>query len=1156
MTRLYTFTALGILLASKCLSQTQTAQFTGKIIDQSGLAVPGAAIAATSTATGLKQSAESNELGNYSIPLLPPGVYTLSVRKDGFKPLTSSRVELQVAQVARLDFTLEVGSTSDAVEVRAEAPLLSQETSSLGQVIDNAKVANIPLNGRSTFRLLQLTPGVLTSPSGSGMFGDIPANQVDESNFSIGGGRYKSSEVMIDGVPATAGFGNTVTTVPTVEGTQEFKVQSSNLSAEWGRFGGGVVNVSTRSGTNELHGSVFEFLRNSAFDANEFFNKGAGRGIPPFRMNQFGYGVAGPVWLGKLYDGRNRTFFFTDFQGTRWRRGDVFIGSVPTLAERSGDFTRTATAQGQVINMYDPLTTRPDPNRAGQFLRDPFAGNRIPQTRFDPITSRMLPFYPAPNVAGLPFTSLNNYISNAPRKIDQVSYSMRVDHNVSAKERIFGRFGVYRSRLAQPDTYGNPASAGVGANGLVNTNGYNGALNSLTTLSPNFLMEVKYGFARFHWDRPTRSFGFNPTSLGFSEALVSQFQVLNFPPTAVEGITGLSGGSYLNTSQDRHSLLVSLTRVSGRHSLKFGPDVRLMRAGSFDNARPSGQYNFPRSFTRGPDPNVFTANAGAGFASFLLGAANTGSVIVGPSLTVQNWYFAGYLQDDIRLNSRLTLNLGIRYETESPVTERYNQLSRFNYNLASPVRNGQFPNLAGGLEFTSETDRYPWIWDRNNFAPRAGFAWQPLAKTVVRGGGGIFYSPLEYAGGGGFTNAPGYSAETPFVGSLDGLTVFRSLSNPFPDGLTKPAGRSQRASTFLGQAVSSLAPNPRSPYMVQWNFDLQREVRGYLIDAAYSGSRGVKLNQARQFNALPPSVLSQGTGLQQLVDNPFFGTIPVGALAQPRVARQQLLLPFPQFTGVTSLNEGSANSVYHALNIKVERRFSSGVGFLFSYTAAKLISDSQNGFQNLGNPLDGGLNSNVQNWYNLQAERAVSEMDVAQGFAFSYVAELPFGKGKRFLTGVRGAAGALVNGWQLSGVITYRGGTPLIVTAPGTLVGNRPNSNGKSAKIEGDRTRAESIARWFDTSTLTPPAPFTFGNAGRTLPDVRGPAVKNADVSMVKNTRIRESVALQLRLESFNLMNRPHLWLPNTNAGSLQFGQISTTTLLPRVNQIALKLMF
>ncbi|MDX1982273.1 MAG: TonB-dependent receptor [Bryobacteraceae bacterium] len=1148
---------LGMTLPCLLVAQTQTAQVTGKVSDPSGATVPGAEVTVRNTTTGLSQSATSNDLGNYTIPLLPPGSYRIEVRKEGFKPVRGSGFELQVAQVARLDFTLDVGNVNDTVQVTAEVPLLAQETSSLGQVIDNAKVSNIPLNGRSPYRLLQLTPGVLSSPSASGMFGDIAVNQVDETNFSINGGRYKTNEVMVDGVPSTAGFGNTITTVPTVESTQEFKVQSSNLSAEWGRFGGGVLNVSTKSGTNDLHGSLFEFLRNNAFDANEFFNKGAGRATPAFRMNQFGYALSGPAWLGKLYNGRNRTFFFTDYQGTKWRRGDVFIGSVPTIAERQGDFTRTLNAQGQLITMYDPLSTRPDPNRTGQFLRDPFAGNSIPGARLDPIARRMVEFYPQPNAPGAPFTNQNNFISNQPRAIDQVLYSIRVDHNVNSRERLFGRFGVMRSTLGQPDTYGNPASAGVGANGKVHTNGYSGVLNSLTTLSPTLLFELKYGFARFHWDRPTRSFGFNPATLGFPESLVSQFQVLNFPPTSVEGISGLSGGSFLDTSQDKHSLLASLTRLSGRHSIKMGADLRLMRAGSFDNARPSGNFNFPRLFTRGPDPNLFTANSGSGFASMLLGAANTGSVIIAPSLTVQNFYFGGYLQDDIRLTSRLTLNLGVRYETETPMTERYNQLVRFDAGLASPVRNAQFPALTGGLTFAGPEDRYVYSWDKNNFAPRAGFSYLVLPRTVIRAGAGLFYAPLELAGGGGFTNAPGYSSETPFVGSLDGLRPFRSLSNPYPGGLTQPARNTLGAATFLGQGFSTLAPRPLTPYTAQWNFDLQRELPGgYLVDAAYTGSRGIKLNQARQFNALPPENLPLRTGLQQLVDNPFFGSIPVGALSQPRVARMQLLLPYPQFTAVGSLNEGSANSVYHALNLKVEKRFSSGVGFLLSYTAGKLISDAQNGFQNLGNPLDAGLNSPVQNWYDLRSERAVSEMDVAQTLAFSYVAELPFGKGHRWMAGARGAKEALVGGWQISGVTTYRGGTPLVVTAPGTVVGNRPNSNGASAKIEGSRTRAEQISRWFDTSTLTPPAPFTFGNAGRTLPDVRGPAIKNFDVSLVKNTAIGENIGLQLRLESFNAFNRPHFWLPNTSAGGLQFGRINTTTSLPRVNQIALKLVF
>jgi hypothetical protein len=402
------------LVLSPATSQTQTAHLTGTISDQSGAVIPAASITAQNVDTGLKRETQSNEHGLYAMPGLAPGNYRINIQKDGFKPLNQSGVQLQVAQVARLDFVLDVGAVSESVEVTAQAPLLAQETSSLGQVIDNAEIVNIPINGRSSFRLLQLTPSVLTSPSGSGMFGDIAVNQGDETRFSINGGRYNQNEVLIDGVPSTAGSGNSLTTVPSVDATQEFKVQSSNMSAEWGRFGGGVLNVSTKSGTNQVHGSVFHFVRNSAFDANEFFNKTAGRDIPPFRLNQFGFAAGGPVWLGKLYDGRNRTFVFGDYQGTRWRRGDVFIGTLPTALERTGDFNRTLTAQGQMISMYDPFDTRQDPARPGHYIRSAFPGNRIPASRMDQVAQKMITYYPQPNVAGVPFTNANNYIPGNP----------------------------------------------------------------------------------------------------------------------------------------------------------------------------------------------------------------------------------------------------------------------------------------------------------------------------------------------------------------------------------------------------------------------------------------------------------------------------------------------------------------------------------------------------------------------------------------------------------------------------------------------------------------------------------------------------------------------------------------------------------------------
>ncbi len=401
--------------------QGTTGQITGSITDVSGAVIPGATVAAVNDGTGLKRETGTNDQGNYLLSPLPPGVYRVSVTKTGFRPVARTNLSLAVDQTVRMDIALELGAVSETVEVSANAAQIDQDTSALGQVIDGAKVLNMPLNGRSPLRLTQLTPNVAVAPTGNGQFQDIPVNMMDDSMISINGGRARSNEVLVDGIPTTTGFVNVMTTVPNVESTQEFKVQSSNLSAEWGRFGGGVINVSTRSGTNQPHGSLFEFLRNDAFDANEFFNRGAGRDVPPFRMNQFGYAVGGPVFLPKLYDGRNRSFFFTDYQGSRWRRGQIYRATVPTALQSRGDFSGTLAQNGQPILIHDPLTTRANPAQAERFVRDAFPGNAIPANRFDPVARAMNAYHPAPNTTGDPFTQNNNFISNAPTRIDQAN---------------------------------------------------------------------------------------------------------------------------------------------------------------------------------------------------------------------------------------------------------------------------------------------------------------------------------------------------------------------------------------------------------------------------------------------------------------------------------------------------------------------------------------------------------------------------------------------------------------------------------------------------------------------------------------------------------------------------------------------------------------
>ena len=459
--------AFTCLLAGPVLAQSTSSTVSGKITDPSGASVPAASITASNEDTGLRRIVNSNEDGGYVVPLLPPGRYRLTVQKDGFKPVTRSGIVLQVDQVARIDFALDVGAVAETVEVTANAPLLEQETSALGQVVDNQKILNLPLNGRMTFRLVNLTPGVIVTPGSSGQFGDVSVGTFDDINFSINGGRAQSNEVMVDGVPSTTGFLNLFTTVPSVDATQEFKVQSNAMSAEWGRFGGGVINVSTRGGGNQFHGGLFEFLRNSAFDSNEFFNKKAGRDIPPFRMNQFGGSIGGPVRLGKLYDGRNKTFFFANYDATRWRRGDIFSATVPTTLQRAGDFSKTYTQTGELIVIYDPLTSSAVTPGGANYRRTIFPGNLIPTSRFDAVGSNILKFYPSPNAPGDPVTQTQNFLSNAARRIDKNEGAIRIDRNWTDRLRMFGRLAVTDNVLGQPDHFRNEATPGVGANGNI-----------------------------------------------------------------------------------------------------------------------------------------------------------------------------------------------------------------------------------------------------------------------------------------------------------------------------------------------------------------------------------------------------------------------------------------------------------------------------------------------------------------------------------------------------------------------------------------------------------------------------------------------------------------------------------------------------------------
>jgi hypothetical protein len=1146
------------LLATGARGQQQTAELTGRVSDPSGAAIPGATVTVMNRDRGIQRVVTSDPQGEYVVPLLPPATgYEVKVSKAGFKNVTQSGITLQVAQVARVDFALEVGTVTQTVSVKGTAPLLDTETSSIGQVVASRTITNLPLNGRSSFRLVALTPGVTMSSAAYGQFGDVPVNTVFDTNFSINGGRFESNEILIDGVPSTTGYFDQITTIPSVDDTEEFKVQSDNLSAQYGRFSGGVINVATRAGTNQLHGDAFEFLRNSSLDANDFFDNRARTPVTPLKMNQFGFAVGGPVVLPKVYHGRNKTFFFADYQGTRRIQGSTFLGSVPTIAQRAGDFSQTFNSSGQLVTIYNPFSTVPNPSSAGQYIRTQFSGNMIPTSMVDPVAAKMIDYYPAPNLPGAPFTGADNFISNAPLLVDQDEGSARIDQNVTDRYRLFGRFAMSVTPLTQPNYFGNIASPCPGQVGTTYFRNYTFTFGNTVAFSPTLLLSANYGFARWFQLRTMLSYGFNNESLGFPSSLVDQIQVPVFPAVSVAGYTGLANQSYLSNGNDTHSLVVYLTKIAGRHTLTMGTDLRMYRINFLNVSNGAGTYCFALAQSRGPNPNVTTTTSGNGIASFLLGAGNSGSIPIGAGAEMQDFYLAGYLEDTVRATRKLTLNLGLRYETETPVTDRHNKLNYFSLTLPSPARNSQFPTLTGGLAFaaTGGNPRTVYSQNEDNFGPRFGVAYSPTHNTVIRGGFGVFYAPLELANNavGSLANE-GFSSSTTWVTSLNGgLTPFNLLNNPFPGGLIAPTGSSLGAATELGQAITVWDSNPKTPETLQWNLDVQRQLpSNILIDLAYVGTRGLYLTSDQELDTLNPTYLSLGTGLQSLVANPFASLITSGTLAQPTVAQQQLLLPYPQFTSVDEVNSTWGNSIYHSMQLKLDKHTTHGVDFLAAYTIAKLISN----VRAQEAPTGSVAATNVQNWYDLAAERSLSEYDVPQALVLSSVAQLPFGQGMRFFTDTGGLVSRLISGWRATGVLTEESGYPLALTVPVTGGGDRPNGTNINANLPSSRPIGQKVLEWFNTKAFTIPAPFTFGNVSRTLPNVRGPGMNNLDFSLIKETQISERFGLEFRAEAFNLLNTPHFGLPNTDLADPTFGQLTSTILSPREIQFGLKLSF
>jgi len=1078
------------------LLQVASGQLTGEVVDPRGTSVPGALIILTEVSTNSEIRTTSEANGVYTAFPVKPGLYRVTVDAPGFQRVVREGVRMTTGERVRLDFTLTVGAANETVTVREDAPLLRDASGNLGQVVDSDKIVDLPLNGRSFVTLSQLSPGVALPP------GSILPR--------INGGRPRTNEYLYDGVSVLQPEPGQVAFMPVIDSIQEFKVETNSPSAEFGRFNGGVVNLTMKSGTNNLHGSVFEFFRNEALNARNLFAPAtsANPDKPKFRRNQYGFVLGGPVL-------RDRTFFFLDYQGSRQLVGRIRTSTVPTLSQRQGIFGTT---------IYDPATTRTD--SSGAIIRDPFPSNTIPIDRMDPAAVGLMNLYPLPTSSA----AANNYTRIGNETDNQDQGDFRLDHRFRDQDRVFGRYsyavGIQSPVTPLPDGSGILTS---GALGQTRTVGTSFVSSYVHTFGASMTNEFRVGYtsrslklaASQLTATPSSSLGIPgiPSNAAFGNAmptfLISGFQQL-----------GPSQSAYSDTKTSVTQIADTLSFQRGAHFLKVGMDLRLERMNIVQPPSPTGSFSFSNVETGIPG----SSTSGNALASFLLGQVDTFRIdlqkdFLKPRATI----LEGFIQDDWKAAQRLTVTAGLRYTLNFPSTEANNNGAVFNLGTKKLEYLGEsgFPETARELH-------------KLNFGPRIGLAYRMTDKTVVRSGFAIVW--IEQAG----ITTPFTVPYFPFLQSVSQRTLdnvnpaFLLSSGPTvaPLGPTPDAG--------LGQGVFSVDRELGSGYVQQWNLAVQRELtRNTSIELAYAGSKITRVGVPdTNINQLTAEQLSQGGPLLANVPNPYFGIIPgSSSLGNPTIPQAQLLKPYPEFTNVTLFRNNVGTSNYNAFQLKVEQRLSRGLSIIAHYTRSKLIDEASSVFDAaiISGPT---ANYPVADSYNRKLERDVSTGDMPNVFVTGATWDLPIAKQHRYL-----------GGWQLTGMLTLQSGVPLALTqitnfnAFAGFGTQRPNRISDPELPASQR----SVSKWFDTEAFVVAPQFTLGNSSRN--PVRGPAFRNLDVALIKHTKITETVDVEFRTEVFNFTNTPPLGAPNVVKGNSAFGTI-TTAGDPRVIQFGLKVNF
>ncbi len=1094
-------TTILFLGASHASAQQETATVTGEVKDGSGAVVPQATITITNTGTNISIRSETNELGSYTVPNLRPGAYSITVEKTGFNKTVRSGLVLQVNQVVRIDLALLPGGVNEVIEVAGGATLLETETSSRGALIDQKKIVDLPLNGRDYNQLALLSPGVL---AGTPRLASINF----KGAINVNGNRVFMNVFLLDGVDnisySNSFRGDNVQVVqPSIEALQEFKIQTNAYSAEFGRSAGAVVNAAIKSGTNAFHGSAYEFLRNDALDANNFFANFTGQEKPVRQRNQLGGALGGPVI-------KNRTFFFGDYEGMREREGIVRISTLPLPSEKNGIFLNS---DGTPALIRDPFKTgncissnRPEDQVAC------FPNGTIPTGSFDQVGAKIVALIPDPN---LPGTS-NNYVATPVTRTRQDQFDVRIDHNFSSNLNAFGRYSFVDSNLFRPaplpglaegsfnDAFGTGDSRSQGM-----AAGVNWTISSLMTA------DIRFGHTRGDYFVFPPNFGVNGAEqVGLNNVPGDPEIAGGLPKINLQGFSAI--GRHTSTPQFQtprsYDFKGSLSYLRGRHFMKYGGELLLVNTGIRDINALIGNLNF--------NNNLFTGRA---IGDLLLGLPQRLTLTSNSVFNQKQQLYFLYLQDDFKVSQKLTLNLGLRYEYATPVVEEDNQFVNLD-----PLTGSVITAKDGSL-----FDRALVRPDRNNIAPRVGFAWSPTGRWVVRGAYGIFYNHTNRQGREGLLgfNPPFLVDNTISVSGNSqpaSSAIFR-LQNGYPSGLLDPGNLTP---TIMRRAQDI---DQRSPYIQQWNFGIQREIRtDLLIEIAYVGNKGTKLAGFRNLNQ------------RAVVFNPQTGAASAGAR------------PFPQFGDIQFL-ENRVLSNYHSMQIRVEKRYSAGLTFLGSYTWGKALTLSPDHLSTsgVGAGFDVGTFREPQNPNDLRSERGLAEFDIEQRGVISYVWEIPFGKSRKFGKNASALGDLLFGGWNVTGINTFQSGLGLTAIQTGGLVLDLGGERRGRPNLIGDPKGPKTTEEWFNKaafSQINPNQGLVFGNSGVGV--MRGPGLVNFDFTFSKNIAVTETKYFQFRTELFNAFNHTNLGLPSLDIANAAFGSIRTTATPARIIQFALKFYF